>query len=105
MSSVPCSKSICLLTISPCASRRDDNATLLDSQGEKVLAGKFPDHGQAGSRPRARWAGSRFLGDVAGLGSITGECPGASSRGFVRKTSGMPLPVTNQWSGECIGDL
>src|SRR5450631_632578 len=43
MSSVPCNRSIRLSTISPTASRRDDNNTLLECQGESERRRPFAD--------------------------------------------------------------
>src|ERR1700740_99767 len=38
MSSVPCSRSICFATDSPCVSRRENSSSLLDCQGERLSA-------------------------------------------------------------------
>src|SRR5580700_4459555 len=53
MSSVPCSKSTCLPTISPCVSRRDVNRTLLVGQGENYFGRQLLNVGICGSCPNA----------------------------------------------------
>jgi hypothetical protein len=69
MSSVPCSKSICLPTISPCASRRDANKTPLVGQEESVSAS---DEVAGLFRARSRLGGSLklHLGLAADRGGI-----------------------------------
>ena len=61
MSSVPCSKSICLPAISPCVSRRDTNRTPLVDQGESILAGEFDLCGMPCARNHTRCIGKMLL--------------------------------------------
>src|ERR1700691_4041732 len=79
MSSVPCSKSICLLTISPCASRRDTTRTPLVDQGESILTGQFPEEARC-------WIGGAPSGESWRRGGCCGprsikRLEGSRSRG------------------------
>ena len=67
MSSVPCSKSIALPTISPCVSRRERNRTLLAGQGENILAGQLAANHPDDALQYLREAINRGYKDADGL--------------------------------------
>src|SRR6202167_4365589 len=122
MSSVPCSKSICLPTISPCASRRDSTRTPLVDQGESILTGQFPEEarcliggapsgeswrrgGRCGARSIKPLEGSRSRGgrygvlganDIHPAGPYAREIIGAALARFSRLPTHLAHPLEDE---------